>query len=158
MELVEEDEEDVPVMQADDDDKEDERRRPKKKRRDDNMNEEDQEDERPRRKKKRRDDEDDEEDERPRRKKKRSVRRRGAYADCPNCDNDGHATRVAWTWWGGLVGPAIISHVRCRECGTCYNGNSGKSNNLAIGIYMGVGLLLGVMMGMCGLIAAIANH
>ncbi len=91
-------------------------------------------------------DDDDEEYERKRRKrKKRRLRRQGAYADCPNCDAPGDAQRVAFTWWGGLVGPAILTHVRCNECGSCYNGRTGKSNNLAIAIYIGVGVLFGLV-------------
>jgi phage FluMu protein Com len=102
---------------------------------------------------------DDEEYERKRRKrKKQRLRRKGAYADCPNCDARGDAHRVGFTWWGGLVGPAILCHVRCNECGTCYNGRSGKSNNVAIGIYLGVGLLFGVIAGVLAIVIGIMNH
>jgi phage FluMu protein Com len=103
-------------------------------------------------------DDDEEYERRRRKKKKRRLRRQGAYADCPNCNSPGDAQRLSFTWWGGLVGPAILCHVRCNECGTCYNGRSGKSNNLAIGIYLGVGLLFGVMAGGCAIVAAIMNH
>jgi ribosomal protein S27E len=138
-----EDDDDVPMLEAIEDDEEVGRRRRKRSRIEDD-------DEEP-------DEDDDEEYERRRRRRKR-LRRAGAYADCPECDNRGNATRVGFTWGGGLVGPAILTHVRCHNCGTCYNGKTGKSNNTAIAIYVGVGLLIGVVLGGCGLIAAILGH
>jgi hypothetical protein len=112
----------------------------------------DEEDEGPRRKRGGRardeDDYDDdyEEDERPRRKKGR----RGPYADCPNCGARGHATKLNYTFWGGLIGPLFISHVRCKRCGTCYNGTHGDYNTGRIAIFMGVtwgiGILLGILL------------
>jgi len=68
------------------------------------------------------------------------------YAPCPNCSCT-DADKVSFTWWGGVVGPALFTHVRCQECGTTYNGKTGKSNNTAIAIYMVVGLGLGVVIG-----------
>lgn len=69
---------------------------------------------------------------------------RGAYANCPWCRCPGRADRVSFTWWGGLVGPAILCHVKCRNCRKCYNGRSGKTNDTAIAIYFGVGLVIGL--------------
>src|SRR5262249_47783346 len=69
------------------------------------------------------DDEDD--DDRPRRK------RRGSAVRCYNCGSR-RATRVRWTWWGGLVGPAMFNIVRCDRCGTSYNGKTGGDNTVAI--------------------------
>ncbi len=92
----------------------------------------------------------DEEDDRPRRRKKR---RRGPYADCPNCGSRGHATKVSFTWWGGIVGPAIISVVRCDRCGTAYNGKHGDYNTTRIAIYYGVGLAIGLALGVLGVLA-----
>ena len=81
--------------------------------------------------------EDDDEEERrpPKRRKRRSRNRKGDWADCPHCDAPGRASRVGFTWWGGALGPWIFSHVRCHECGTCYNGRTGKSNDMPILIY-----------------------
>ncbi len=138
-----EEDEDVPVLEAIEDDEDDDRPRRKRKRVEEVYEEP----------------EDDDEEYERRRRRRRNRSRRGAYADCPECNNRGNATRVGFTWWGGLVGPALFTHVRCNDCGTCYNGKSGKSNNTAIAIYVGVGLLLGVILGGCGLIAAIlGNH
>jgi phage FluMu protein Com len=105
--------------------------------------------------------EEDDEDERPRRKRsrRRSIERRGAYADCPNCDAPGHASRVPFTWWGGALGPWMFTHVRCHECGTCYNGRTGAYNTTAIIIYTVVGALVGVMLGSIAVCAGIMrNH
>jgi hypothetical protein len=79
-----------------------------------------------------RDDEEDDEPERRPRKKKRRQR----YADCPHCDCPGRADRVTFTWWGGLIGPALLTHVRCRECGWCYNGKTGSDNLVNIFLYV----------------------
>ena len=86
--------------------------------------------------------EDAEDDDRPRRR-----RRRGAFADCPNCGSRGHATKVGFTWWGGIVGPMIISCVRCNRCGTAYNGTHGDYNTTRIVIYQLVAL--GIGLGFC---------
>lgn len=35
---------------------------------------------------------------------------------------------MTWTIWGSFYGPALFSHVRCRDCGYAYNGRTGRSN------------------------------
>jgi hypothetical protein len=103
------------------------------------------------------DDDDDFEDDEPRRRPRREIRR-GKYADCPHCGNPGDATRVGFTWWGGLIGPALLCHVRCRECGTCYNGRSGNYNTVGITIYTLVGVFFGLLVaGLC-LVGNILQH
>jgi hypothetical protein len=71
--------------------------------------------------------------------------RRGLYADCPQCHAPGDATKVSFTWWGGFIGPAIINCVRCRQCGTQYNGTRGDYNGMRILIYqlVGAGIVVG---------------
>ncbi len=108
-----------------------------------------------------RDDEDD--DDRGRRSRERGRRRRrrrsrGAHADCPECGEPGYATPVAFTWWGGIVGPRLFNHVRCDSCGTCYNGKTGRSNTTAITIYVVVTGLIAVMVAVCAGISAALNH
>jgi ribosomal protein S27E len=140
---AEEDDEDVPMLEAIEDDEDDDRKARKRKRAKEVEDEP----------------EDDDAEYERRRRRRRNRSRTGDYANCPECHNRGDATRVGFTWWGGIVGPALLTHVRCNRCGTCYNGKSGKSNNTAIAIYVGVGLLLGVILGGCGLIAALlGNH
>lgn len=87
--------------------------------------------------------EDDEDAPRPRKRRKPA----GEWAECPNCGVS-DATRVRWTWWGGLVGPMIINTVRCDDCGTKYNGVHGDSNTTRIVIYaVVVGLISLVIIG-----------
>lgn len=56
------------------------------------------------------------------------------FAKCPSC-NRSNATKIGYTYWGGVLGPKLLSHVKCNECGTKYNGKSGKSNLVPIIIY-----------------------
>jgi hypothetical protein len=102
---------------------------------------------------------DDDYDDRPRRKRRRRGPKDGTpvgdygYAICYNCGADA-ASKVTYTLWGGFIGPAMISHVRCGRCGTTYNGKSGKSNNTAILIYILVSLGIGLAIAAVGIIAA----
>jgi hypothetical protein len=65
----------------------------------------------------RRHDEDD--DERPQKHRR--------WKPCPRCGCT-RAEEVTFTFWGSFYGPALLSHVRCRDCGYAYNGRTGKSN------------------------------
>jgi hypothetical protein len=75
---------------------------------------------------------------------------------CPHCGHTEYK-KVGWTFWGGIIGPMILSHVRCTGCRTTYNSKTGKSNNTAIAIYLGVSLALGAALGIAGVIASLAN-
>ena len=66
------------------------------------------------------------------------------YAPCPSCSNT-YANKVGFTWWGGALGPALFTHVKCYRCGNAYNGKTGRSNNTAIAIYVGVSTVLGLI-------------
>jgi ribosomal protein S27E len=66
-------------------------------------------------------DEEDEEQERRPRQRHQSLK------PCPRCGAGG-PERVTWTPWGSFYGPALFTHVRCRECGYGYNGKTGGSN------------------------------
>lgn len=118
-----------PVPRRDDAEEEDDRPR-KRSRRD-----EDDEDDRPRRKGARderpgkgpsgdfafnddSDDSDEDEDDRPRRRGPRP-------GVCPGCGSR-KSSKVTYTWWGGLVGPAIFGLVKCGKCQKQYMGGSGK--------------------------------
>lgn len=115
------------------------------------------EDERPRRRRRRRDEDDD--DDHPSRRERYTSSSgtpigRTGYAVCYNCGAD-RGSRVSWTFWGGLIGPAIICHVKCGRCGTTYNGRSGKSNTTAIIIYFVVTFLIFGGLAVCaGIFAA----
>ena len=55
------------------------------------------------------------------------------YKPCPRCgSSDIH--KVEYSWWGGVVGPALVHQVRCKKCGAtdlkrlpsifaCHDGN-----------------------------------
>lgn len=64
-----------------------------------------------------------------------------SYAPCPKCRNAA-AERVKFTWWGGVLGPKLLAHVKCGACGHAYNGKSGKDNTTGIAIYFAVIALL----------------
>jgi uncharacterized protein (DUF983 family) len=56
------------------------------------------------------------------------------FAPCPKCNNK-NAEQLSFTWWGGLIGPKILTHVKCRDCGETFNGKTGKDNTTNIIIY-----------------------
>lgn len=56
------------------------------------------------------------------------------YAPCPKCRAFG-AQRMSFTWWGGLIGPKILTHVKCPQCSYGYNGKTGRDNTAGIVIY-----------------------
>jgi transposase-like protein len=58
----------------------------------------------------------------------------GEYVPCPRCYSP-NPEKVNFTWWGGMVGPRVLKHVKCRGCGATYNGKSGRSNTTSIVIY-----------------------
>lgn len=62
---------------------------------------------------------------------------------CPKCDTKA-AVKVSYTWWGGALGPRLLSVVKCRSCGTQYNGAKGGRLGRAILVY---NLVLGGILG-----------
>lgn len=56
------------------------------------------------------------------------------FAPCPFC-HAARAEKVKFTWWGGLLGPKLLTHVKCLSCGKGYNGKTGKDNTTNIVIY-----------------------
>ena len=76
-----------------------------------------------------------------------------SYAPCPQCQGT-NATPIRFTWWGGLLGPKLLTHVKCSQCRTAYNGKSGKSNTAAIMIYFAV---IFVIVFAIGIVAALSK-
>ncbi|MEO8041040.1 MAG: hypothetical protein ABI646_00400 [Acidobacteriota bacterium] len=37
------------------------------------------------------------------------------YVPCPKCG--GPAAKLKFTWWGGILGPKMLTHVKCTSCG-----------------------------------------
>ena len=56
------------------------------------------------------------------------------YAACPKCRNSA-TEKLKFTWWGGVLGPKLLTHVKCNACGYKYNGKTGKDNTTGIVIY-----------------------
>jgi hypothetical protein len=67
------------------------------------------------------------------------------YAPCPRCGGT-EGLRIGFTWWGGKLGPWLLTHVRCLTCGLKYNGKSGRSNLKGIIIYQAVGTAIGLLL------------
>jgi hypothetical protein len=64
---------------------------------------------------------------------------------CPRCGSP-YATAVKFAWWGGFLGPKMLSHVKCSQCGNAYNGKTGRPNTTGIVIYTVVAIVLGVIL------------
>lgn len=71
----------------------------------------------------------------------------GQYAPCPKCQRP-DPEKVGFTWWGGVIGPRMLSHVKCRWCGTQYNGKTGQSNTTGIIIYSVVIFAIALVIGL----------
>lgn len=68
------------------------------------------------------------------------------HVACPKCGAVDPKT-LNFTWWGGALGPKLLSHVKCLNCGYKYNGKTGKDNTTGIVIYFAVaGVLAFVLM------------
>lgn len=57
------------------------------------------------------------------------------FLSCPTCGSY-DVRKIFYTWWGGTLGPALLTHVRCQGCGTRYNGKTGRSNTGAIAVFL----------------------
>lgn len=65
----------------------------------------------------------------------------GVWRACPQCGSTA-THKPSFTWWGGILGPALFKHRVCSGCSLGYNERTGKSNATAIGIYLGAGVLI----------------
>ena len=59
----------------------------------------------------------------------------GEFVPCPRCARP-DPEKLKFTWWGGMLGPRMLSHVKCSGCGLAYNGKTGQSNNTKITVYV----------------------
>ena len=57
------------------------------------------------------------------------------YASCPKC-GAGDPQLLKFTWWGGALGPKMLTHVKCQNCANKYNGKTGGDNTAGVAIYM----------------------
>ncbi len=67
------------------------------------------------------------------------------FAPCPKCGSS-NAERITFTPWGMTFGPRLLNHVKCKQCETTYNGKTGKSNGVAILLYIliEIGIIIGL--------------
>jgi transcription elongation factor Elf1 len=56
---------------------------------------------------------------------------------CPRCGHT-EAEQVQFTWWGGILGAAMLHQVKCKNCGLEYNGQTGETNQKNIWIYSAI--------------------
>jgi hypothetical protein len=56
------------------------------------------------------------------------------YAACPKCGAQ-NAELVKYSWWGGVIGPKMLTHVKCQSCRKKFNGKTGQDNTTGIIIY-----------------------
>lgn len=75
------------------------------------------------------------------------------YAPCPNCGQT-NAKKVTFTWWGGALGPALFTHVKCQNCQTEYNGKTGQSNRNNLILYSVASFV--ILLCVCGSFAALS--
>lgn len=60
---------------------------------------------------------------------------------CPVCSSQ-RVLPVKYTFWGGFIGPKLLHHTKCNDCGYTYNRKTRESNEKAIAIYTMVFLAL----------------
>lgn len=79
------------------------------------------------------------------------------FAPCPKCNNT-NAEQMSFTWWGGILGPKLLTHVKCGDCGETFNGKTGKNNTTNIIIYSVVvfSILLFIFAGLIAVVVGIA--
>jgi len=82
------------------------------------------------------------------------------FAPCPKCGSTS-AKRSGYTWWGGLIGPRILNHVKCQQCGTTYNGKTGSADLTggivlySVVVFVIVLALLGLCWGLVAILGAV---
>lgn len=54
---------------------------------------------------------------------------------CPYCKSDLPPKPAGFTWWGGVLGPKVLSHAICPACKKGYNSKTMQPNTTGIAIY-----------------------
>jgi len=63
------------------------------------------------------------------------------YVQCPKCGSAA-VNPVNFTWWGGALGPRLLSQVKCSGCQCKYNGKTGKSSTTGVLIYLAISFVI----------------
>lgn len=77
-----------------------------------------------------------------------------AFAPCPRCGCN-YAERVKFSWWGGVLGPKLFTHVKCCNCAAAYNGKHGTWNTTNIVIYSVIATILSAVVVVLALVAGV---
>jgi hypothetical protein len=67
--------------------------------------------------------------------------------DCPKCGQNVEPRALGFTWWGGAIGPRLLSHVECPKCSARFNGKTGQSNEQAIRLYLAIVTVIALAVG-----------
>lgn len=67
----------------------------------------------------------------------------GRPGHCPDCGSRDYK-KISYTLWGGIIGPALFSHVKCLDCRSTFNSKTGRSNQTAITIFVIVSGVIGL--------------
>jgi len=67
------------------------------------------------------------------------------HVPCPKC-GFAQPVAVSFTWWGGVLGPKLFSHVKCPQCGCTYNGKTGRPNTGNIVAYSVIAFVIGIVL------------
>ncbi len=81
----------------------------------------------------------------------------GRPGRCPDCGSRDYK-KVGWTLWGGIIGPVILSHVKCLDCRSTFNRKTGRSNQTAITIFVIVSFAIGGVMAGFAFCAGLAGN
>jgi transposase-like protein len=54
--------------------------------------------------------------------------------NCPKCGSM-NVSPVSYTWWGGVIGPKLLNHTKCKDCKYTYNRKTREPNTNKIIIY-----------------------
>jgi transcription elongation factor Elf1 len=59
------------------------------------------------------------------------------YANVTNCPRCGcpYIDEVRYTWWGGVLGPSMMSLMNCRNCKLKFNAKTMRDASTAITVY-----------------------
>ncbi len=63
---------------------------------------------------------------------------------CPRCSSP-NTRKVAYTWWGGALGPSICKMQKCNDCRFEFNRVTRQSTGKVMWIYTGATTLLALI-------------
>ncbi len=72
---------------------------------------------------------------------------------CPQCGQVA-GKRVKFAWWGGAIGPAIMSLTKCQACGYQFNAKTGKPTKNAIIAYNVIAYAIAIVFGIAYVLLA----